>query len=1610
MEDSLLYLHTPSNSIINPPIDATSDTLPIEKLTWEDFEKLCLRIAQIQHGIDDCEIYGIKGEKQNGIDIYGRNKNEKYTSYQCKKYISVTKNTLTQAVKKFTEEDWYTKSDTFIFCTTFSFNKVQLQDHFESLKNSLSKQGIKFIKWDKIQICQILKENPKIVFDFFGKEWVKNFNGIEKLNLIPTQYKLDANEVSKFRKELYLFYNIVFNNHDSGISIQETKSQSFPLQERFIMPDTLENNDSNIIIWENENIELSKKEQYQRILEEQLPDSYNTNTVLKDFVRKQEKTIEKHSKHRVKIDTALIKNKKSIILGDPGSGKSTLLRNLVLDILSVSPKFKSTTLYWGNYLPIWMPFAFVTKNLTSNNNLSITDLLLIWFDSHDKGHLFSLIKDALSDERLLLVIDGVDELTNKSSAQLAISKIEIHSDIANTSILYSSRPSGYKFLQDSFPKICELYLLPFSEVQQQEFIHYWYEKWLISINNNDLEYAKTQTLNFYKDLEKSLELKHLAENPLLLSILISQRLRDSILPNNKFKALETITEHLINIHPKKRKASANIDETEIFNFDLIEIFEELAIYIQKNINDGIIEKSEAKEIITNYLTRLMGYKIPEAKLYSEQIFNIGANHYGIIIEKSSHEIAFTHRLFQEFLAARYMYNTEDEAEQILSKNGGNPSWHQVLKLFFAQIPPRKTSEFKKYVELIGIQNFSEDYINAIPLLKYDVVLTLNNSPIDLAKDYFQKITNHFDYEVNPELKKNYWTIILNSLYNSKIKNEVKNHLFNYFPNYYKYDDYRISPLKKITNLTEFQKKFLIKTLINGNRYQRLDVSYIIQKNINDGWLYTNIIELLDLKFNPEIAPYALNCLISDYISIDVKKLFIEKFKDTIHLELLIFVYKTKVHLKEHSVKDLIPFLELQKNINFHLRDEITRILITGWPKSKLLLKKSLNSLDRNNYNYTLESEIAWKVLFECFHKEESVLKEIINELENNEFPFLGTDVKGFDYLLNYYKDNEKLIPIIDKWIIKQEHNEPQIGYASLIGRTDKIKKHLLKFLKKANFPHWITMALLEGWGEEKEVISSLKKYFSGNYIDKNYSAHFIGDVFKDDKNKGIEILEKIIFDRKSNFRDRAIKGMITLDKDYFKENILEKFLEEEFEHVPSHYSEAPTEILYTIIENFNDEKTNALVFQKLKKNKNDLHLIINFYANNLDIIDKYLKISQPLEKSLRLELIEKLTDQGIYDSDIKKQLEYFSEETDEIIQSTASLAYFNELKHSDPEKIISICKKNIFQRGFNYEVQRQIAFCGYLIAKKLPEYFSIKEEETLTIANPGFTFETSYNKISESIIKLLIDNFEYLNSVISGDFKKITQRYSTDMQKHWGFLARYSNNISQTYSHIIDYLKTNETNITDIQLIDFLNRTSPNNSILKNICFRLITTNESNEVSYFVAQIIGKNFNNDKVLFQHLNDDIGNHPKLLALCIGWPEAPILKIAFEQLKNKEYLNRHLAYNLKFLFSTLDEMKNFLTIVFENYTKAQKHQQFFIKPLLKRVHRDPALQEYLKIFFLNSESASVKISFFELLNSTNKIDNEILNLKEFTRENNSLEKYGYNILTNELVLLSSLNFIV
>jgi len=220
------YLNTTPIPNFEPPISGNHMELPLKKMQWGDFEKLCLRMVEYVEGFErrNCEIFGRQGQKQNGIDIYARKGVDNYYSFQCKRYDSISLSVLDNIFLEFEKGEWLPKTKKFYLCTTADFSDVKLQKRFEEIRNIYSKKRIEVEKWDYNSINRILKTHPKIVYDFFGSEWCKKFCGEEVYNesIIGIDYNIIKKSFEKASLFLAQVKNYFEKEPDTHIERKET--------------------------------------------------------------------------------------------------------------------------------------------------------------------------------------------------------------------------------------------------------------------------------------------------------------------------------------------------------------------------------------------------------------------------------------------------------------------------------------------------------------------------------------------------------------------------------------------------------------------------------------------------------------------------------------------------------------------------------------------------------------------------------------------------------------------------------------------------------------------------------------------------------------------------------------------------------------------------------------------------------------------------------------------------------------------------------------------------------------------------------------------------------------------------------------------------------------------------------------------------------------------------------------------------------------------------------------------------------------------------------------------------------------------------------------------
>jgi hypothetical protein len=156
-------------------MQASLQLLPIESLDWPNLERLCLRLGEREGNVEYAGIYGLGGQAQDGIDVLLRLANGDHVLIQARRIKKVTQDGLRDAVTAFLRGKWAKEASAFVFATSASARRTEIQDEIATQAQRLAERTIGFDVWDADRLSRKLKQHPDLVVDFFGVAVLRAF-------------------------------------------------------------------------------------------------------------------------------------------------------------------------------------------------------------------------------------------------------------------------------------------------------------------------------------------------------------------------------------------------------------------------------------------------------------------------------------------------------------------------------------------------------------------------------------------------------------------------------------------------------------------------------------------------------------------------------------------------------------------------------------------------------------------------------------------------------------------------------------------------------------------------------------------------------------------------------------------------------------------------------------------------------------------------------------------------------------------------------------------------------------------------------------------------------------------------------------------------------------------------------------------------------------------------------------------------------------------------------------------------------------------------------------------------------------------------------------------
>jgi hypothetical protein len=389
-------------------------------------------------------------------------------------------------------------------------------------------------------------------------------------------------------------------------------------------------------------------------------------------------------KDRHPVGKILSENSRLAILASPGGGKTTLLKRLVL-----AYAFPERSELINDNLPkrSWFPLLIRCRQLSNLVESTITDALngiVKRAEITDLDTVFMLlVKESLRSGNALLLIDGLDEISNEGDRLAFIHQLCTFLAVYPTvNVIVTSREAGFRVVGGALSGHCKHYkIADFDDEDIKNLTQLWHK-----VVVGDTQEVRLEAENLAKTICESDRVRRLAQNPLLLTTLLLVKRWIGQLPTRRSVLYGKAIEVLL--------MTWNVQGHEPLDTD--EVIPQLAFIAFAMMKDGVqrISSKRLRELLVlsrNQMPEVLGY----AKVGIPEFIQRVELRSSLLI-LSGHEIEdgtlyqmyeFQHLTFQEYLTAKaavdgYYPNrsNDDTLLKILESHLQDERWKEVVPL------------------------------------------------------------------------------------------------------------------------------------------------------------------------------------------------------------------------------------------------------------------------------------------------------------------------------------------------------------------------------------------------------------------------------------------------------------------------------------------------------------------------------------------------------------------------------------------------------------------------------------------------------------------------------------------------------------------------------------------------------------------------------------------------------------------------------------------------------------------------------------------------------------------------------------------------------------------
>jgi hypothetical protein len=374
------------------------------------------------------------------------------------------------------------------------------------------------------------------------------------------------------------------------------------------------------------------------------------------------------------IDQMLTKSRRLVVRGEAGSGKTTLLRWVA--VRSASRDFPSHLASWNTTVP----FFIRLRECVRDGFPSPEELPRMVAPMLAGGMPHRWVHEQLESGRALLLVDGVDELPKEQREPARRRLAELVAAYPLARYVVSSRPSALK--ADEWPEwqewvrgagFMEVALQPMGPAQTESFIDHWHAAVRELIDPAEVPEFERRPANLKRLLRLRPALRKLATSPLLCAMICAlHRERGDRLPSERITLYKDCCEMLLSLREGVRGIGLEGEYPDLSDPQKQALIQSFAYSLMLNGWSDV----ETAQADAHFSRRLEFMNLPGVN--GAQVRNYFVERSSLLREPVAGRVDFTHRTFQEFLAAQEAVQNNDLG--VLLKHAHDDQWRETIIL------------------------------------------------------------------------------------------------------------------------------------------------------------------------------------------------------------------------------------------------------------------------------------------------------------------------------------------------------------------------------------------------------------------------------------------------------------------------------------------------------------------------------------------------------------------------------------------------------------------------------------------------------------------------------------------------------------------------------------------------------------------------------------------------------------------------------------------------------------------------------------------------------------------------------------------------------------------